>query len=248
MRPVLSASIGAVALLALGTTAGYAVVIDDPQVSVQQGSGPAAGGDPNLITDTSKFFTTVQGSGTAQNPFIVVIAEYNAIGTPTVSNANCSTPSACPLITTPLYGFTSNHPANFSSLSSGSLFDQFGTPTNGGSLSFGNLSAHDTANGIAAPSSFGLFAFAIPSTLDSTGVQLDTTATVGSFIATYGCGGTGTGVCTGNDVFQTVNTNIGLVVPAPIIGHGLFVLLAVGGVLVGGKLLEGFKKHRAQAA
>jgi hypothetical protein len=36
-------------------------------------------------------------------------------------------------------------------------------------------------------------------------------------------------------------------VPAPPIGHGLFVLLAIGGVLFGGKLLESFKKHRLQA-
>jgi hypothetical protein len=32
-------------------------------------------------------------------------------------------------------------------------------------------------------------------------------------------------------------------VPAPVIGHGLFVLLAVGGVLFGGKFLENLKKH-----
>jgi hypothetical protein len=38
------------------------------------------------------------------------------------------------------------------------------------------------------------------------------------------------------------------VVPAPVIGHGLFVLLAVSGVLFGGKLLETLKKHRLDAA
>jgi hypothetical protein len=38
-----------------------------------------------------------------------------------------------------------------------------------------------------------------------------------------------------------------LAVPSPVIGHGLLVLLAVGGVLFGGKLLESFKKHRLQA-
>ena len=32
-------------------------------------------------------------------------------------------------------------------------------------------------------------------------------------------------------------------VPAPVIGHGLLVLLAVGGVLFGGELLENLKKH-----
>jgi hypothetical protein len=34
------------------------------------------------------------------------------------------------------------------------------------------------------------------------------------------------------------------VVPSPLIGHGLLVLLAIGGVLFGGKLLESLKKHR----
>jgi hypothetical protein len=34
-------------------------------------------------------------------------------------------------------------------------------------------------------------------------------------------------------------------VPAPLIGHGLLVLLAVGGVLCGGKLLENLKKRRS---
>jgi len=36
-------------------------------------------------------------------------------------------------------------------------------------------------------------------------------------------------------------------VPAPLIGHGLFLLLAVGGVLFGGKLLESRKKHPGTA-
>jgi hypothetical protein len=37
-------------------------------------------------------------------------------------------------------------------------------------------------------------------------------------------------------------------VPAPAIGHGLLVLLAVGGVLFGGKLLEGVKTRHSHAA
>jgi hypothetical protein len=46
------------------------------------------------------------------------------------------------------------------------------------------------------------------------------------------------------------NGNTGVVgaVPAPVIGHGLLVLLAVGGVLFGGRLLESLKKHRLNAA
>jgi hypothetical protein len=35
------------------------------------------------------------------------------------------------------------------------------------------------------------------------------------------------------------------VVPAPVIGHGLFVLLAIGGVLFGGELLERSRKRRS---
>jgi len=57
------------------------------------------------------------------------------------------------------------------------------------------------------------------------------------------------------DVAQASNTsNTGFasvvvaVVPPPLIGHGLFVLLAVGGVLFGGRLLESLKKHRLHAA
>jgi hypothetical protein len=40
---------------------------------------------------------------------------------------------------------------------------------------------------------------------------------------------------------------VGGVVPAPLIGHGLLVLLAIGGVLFGGKLLENLKKRHLQA-
>jgi len=39
-----------------------------------------------------------------------------------------------------------------------------------------------------------------------------------------------------------------IVVPAPVIGHGLLVLLAVGGVLFGGKFLENLKKRHLHAA
>jgi len=37
-------------------------------------------------------------------------------------------------------------------------------------------------------------------------------------------------------------------VPAPLIGHGLFVLLAIGGFLFGGKPLDSLKKYRSLAA
>jgi len=68
-----------------------------------------------------------------------------------------------------------------------------------------------------------------------------------SFLASTGMQG---GELFALDVIGT-NGKTGLVdvsVPAPVIGHGLLVLLAVGGVLFGGKLLENRKKLHLQAA
>jgi hypothetical protein len=57
------------------------------------------------------------------------------------------------------------------------------------------------------------------------------------------------GVGTVAAIDSNVASGAGLApVPAPLIGHGLFVLLAVGGVVFGGKLLEDRKKHRFRAA
>jgi len=49
---------------------------------------------------------------------------------------------------------------------------------------------------------------------------------------------------------QTGNNSlvVGELVPAPVIGHGLLVLLAVGGVLLGGKLAESLKQRQLPAA
>jgi hypothetical protein len=73
----------------------------------------------------------------------------------------------------------------------------------------------------------------------------------------------GTGTFTFNAAGVTANTTISdvvlsfgtsgsqentLVVPAPLLGHGLLVLLAIGGVLFGGKFVEILKKHCLQAA
>jgi hypothetical protein len=65
--------------------------------------------------------------------------------------------------------------------------------------------------------------------LNFTGITAATTVTAATF--SFG---------TGPDTFITV--------PAPLIGHGLLALLAIGGVLLGKKLLENFKKRSLQAA
>jgi hypothetical protein len=53
---------------------------------------------------------------------------------------------------------------------------------------------------------------------------------------------------TAGETFSAVYSITTAAVPAPVIGHGLLVFLAVGGVLFGGKLLEGFKTRRLPVA
>jgi hypothetical protein len=48
---------------------------------------------------------------------------------------------------------------------------------------------------------------------------------------------------TGNVLLSELNANV---VPAPLVGHGLPALLAIGGILFGAKLLERGKRHRLQ--
>jgi hypothetical protein len=77
---------------------------------------------------------------------------------------------------------------------------------------------------------------------NATLAQLETPNGNGNlFVADILCG-SGVAVCGG------LTGPVDASVPAPIIGHGLFVLLAIGGVLFGGKLLEGLKKQRLHAA
>jgi hypothetical protein len=52
----------------------------------------------------------------------------------------------------------------------------------------------------------------------------------------------------GSASLTIVQDTFSQVVPAPLIGHGLLVLLAVGGVLFGSKLVESRRNHRLDAA
>src|SRR5262249_18419137 len=75
-----------------------------------------------------------------------------------------------------------------------------------------------------------------PSTIGPATFELDFaggTAATTVTVATFSFG-------TGPDTF--------IAVPTPLIGHGLLALLAIGGVLLGSKLLEHFRKRSLQAA
>src|SRR6476660_2512001 len=70
------------------------------QIFIQQSGTAPAGGDPNIITDTSAFVIGLAGvgSGPTQNPLLVGVADYNGAGpAPTISFANCANPASCPL-------------------------------------------------------------------------------------------------------------------------------------------------------
>jgi len=191
---------------------------DAAQIFIQQSGNAPAGGDPNIITNTSAFVVGLAGvgSGPTQNPLLVGVADYNGIGpVPTISFAGCANPAACPLATVGIYGLTANTVAGFNS---GTVFDAVGLGGAGGSVSFGNMSAAEAGVGLPPATSFNLYVFQLPTTLTGGGtITIDTTAGVGDYIFAYACdqrGGTlpcfnaGT---TNNNVF----TNTGLVQVTP---------------------------------
>src|ERR1051325_2511201 len=158
------------------------------QIFIQQTGSAPAGGDPNLITNTSAFVLGLAGagSGPTQNPLLVGVADYNGLGpVPTISFSGCATPSACPLATVGTYSLDFNTRTGFNS---GTVFDAVGLPNAGGSVSFTNLSAADVALGLTAPTSFNLYVFQLPVSLaGATPITIDTTANRGDFIFAYTC-------------------------------------------------------------
>ena len=201
----------------------------DPQIIVCQSCTSAPGGDPNIITNTSSFNMFVEGNNTLVSPTLVVVAELNGSGTPTVSFGGNPSVSLATLGT---FGLTSQILTGYNATTgagSNDVFDALGLAS-GGSLNFGNLAAADLTHGFVA-TSFTLYAFALPTGLNSTGVHIDTTAVNGSFIFGYGCEVTtasGSQCSPGGNIGQSVMTNAGLVVrtvPEPasllLLGSGL---------------------------
>jgi hypothetical protein len=127
----------------------------------------------------------------------------------------------------------SNLPANFTDTGSGQV-DGFGNFTN-------------TTKFKDASSPFSTITFDVSGTFTSASDVL--TANAQGFDAAahiIAQSGTDNGM-TGFAGECTTGSNC-TIVPAPLIGHGLLVLLAVGGVLFGSKLLEGLKKRQLHAA
>jgi PEP-CTERM motif len=213
MRHTLLLLGGLAASVGLGAT--LSTPANASQIFVQQSGSSPAGGDPNIITNTSAFVVGPAGNQTYLSPTLIVVAQYNGVGTPTISFSGCANPSACPLATNGTYGLTGNGTATLTSGGQGNTtaFSQLGLNA-GGSESFVNFSAADQAIGLAAPTSFSLYAFQVPAALTANStLTIDTTATRGSFILGYACqNNPGAGnQCSNANLGETVFTNTGLV-------------------------------------
>jgi hypothetical protein len=144
---------------------------------------------------------------------LVTLALYDGAGAGSASISYTGCPaSGCPLATVGIYGLTSN---SFT-LTSGDAFSQIGLNA-GGSVTFSNFNTILTDNGYTAATSFTLETFAIPVALEAntnSPITIDESgADIGSFVIAYSCSDKAAAgaACSGGDIGQTVNTNIGLI-------------------------------------
>jgi hypothetical protein len=219
------------------------------QIFVQQSGTSAAGVDPNLIANSGAFVVGAAGSHTYQNPLLIIVGAYDGMGTPSISFSGCPV-SGCPLATTGTYGLSENTGTLVSNegvytelnlnAQSSDQFDNWACGKNGCPGTGG-----DVGLGLAEPTTFSLYVFAVPTSLTSSITIDESGAARGSYIIAYSCEETGTGACPNGKDGSTPYTNAGLVAPAPAIGHGLPVLLAVGGILFGAKLGKRSSKRRS---
>jgi len=188
------------------------------QIVVCQSCSSAPAGDPNVITNPSSFNMFIEGTGKLDAaPTLIVIAEYNDVGVPTVNvGGNLS------LAPVGTLGLTANGISYISAPPD--VFGALGL-TSGGSLNFGNLNTADVALGFVAPSSYTLYAFMFNGSITSfPSLTVGTTAVNGSFVFGYACtvdstpNACHTGKPKVGDVSQSVMTNGGLIngnVPEP---------------------------------
>jgi hypothetical protein len=184
-----------VGLLTAGPPTAMAQMTIDPHISICQ-SCPS-GTDPNLITDTSSFQIGWDGNHTSLGPILIIVGTYNDAAAPTVTfGSNSYTPGTNGGTATPLYGWNGAQNVSFTAANgSNDAYSVLGiSPNDGGSSEqFGNWTGGETANGITAATSFGLYVYEIPDVTlpaSNTFISMDLEgATNGSYVLAYACEG-----------------------------------------------------------
>lgn len=221
-------------LLVAGPPNTLAQIVPDWQIAVQQSSGPAAGGDPNLITNTGTFYINAQGSHVSSDPVLIIVGVFDgtsSTSTPTISYGPGDTLTAS-LATVGTYGLTANK-TTFLPGGNGNTASAYAALglADGGSETFGNWACGgngcpgtggDASLGLT-PTSFELFAFAVPINLSGSYALDESGAPNGSYIIAYSCengkegSGTPPGACTGGNgnIASTPYTNAGFLDAPP---------------------------------
>lgn len=246
MRKINHPSLSLVAAVALAGLL-WLPVVSASQIYIQQSGTSAAGGDPNILLNPGAFTIGASGNFTLLNPLLVVVGVYNGSGMPSISFSGC-TSSLCSLATTGTYGLTDST-GTLTASSAGTAFAQLGLNA-GGSESFTNWSGADVANGLAAPSSFSLYAFAVNTSLESsTPITVgESGASIGSFILAYGCTSlaVGSSGCANGASAQTIFTNTGFVGGTSVPEPGALALFAAGLGALGIALSRKRRRARVQ--
>ena len=200
----------------LGSAVGLATLLSfglahASQIYIQQAGTSAAGGEPNEIANPGSFVIGSSGGTALMSPLLVIVGVYNgAVTQPTITySSGCTT--GCPLASVGTYGLTA-YQSTFTSKSGGTAFDVLGLLA-GGSEQFAKWVTADQAIGLAAPTQFSLYAFALDASLGKTPLTVGATnVPVGSFILGYSCQVMTDGTqCPNGDYGETVFTNTGLI-------------------------------------
>jgi hypothetical protein len=229
-----------VAFLALMAAPVFADTTADPHISICQVC--PAGTDPNLITNTSSFQIGWDGNHASVGPMLIIVGTYNNGAAPTVTfGANSYTPGTNGGTAPPLFGWTGVQDVSFSVANgTNSAYAALGIAPEGGGSSeqFLAWTGGQTANGITAATSFGLYVYEIPNVTlpaNNTFISMDLEgATTGSYVLAYACEGT-ENPCSSGDLGSVPFTTAGLVdtVTAPepsslmLLGTGLIGLLGL---------------------